>query len=160
MKSAIKVLLIVVGGLAIAFVLISLFFVSQISAVYPPLKEYQYPMSALGLQNLIFNIDKADTNLNCLISDTVGIPDDIAYHMDIRLKIEDVTYDFHIKYNDTKKFWSNSVNSELGLIDVYDSTHKIGGYRPKDNGVPILIDIFEKCLTAKLDAQVNGQTEN
>jgi hypothetical protein len=154
MKSIAKILLMIIGGIVLTIVGFGFYFASQISAAYPPLKEYNYPLTALKLQDIISEVDKADTNLNCIITDTVGPKDDLAYHMDIKMKKEGVNYSFHIKYEDDKKFWSNAVNSEIGLIEAFDSTHKVGGYQLKNNGVGNLVDLFEKEFTSKLETRL------
>jgi hypothetical protein len=151
MKSAIKITLIVICTFAVVVIGYGIYFVSQISAVYPPLKEYDFSVNAMELQAMIFEVDQADTNLYCTITDTIGLKDDRTYCMAIGFKKLGVNYGVRISYADHKKFLSNTINSELRLIGVYDSTNKLGGYLPEDNGVPKLIDVFEKEFVSKLE---------
>ena len=154
MKSAIKITLIMVGTFAIVLIGYGIYFASQISAVYPPLKEYDFSVNALKLQTAIFELDQVDTDLNCKITDTVGLENNRAYHMDIAFKKGGANYGAHILYEDDKKFLSKAINSELELIGVFDSTNKVGGYLSKDNGVPKLIGVFEKEFISKLEEKL------
>jgi len=125
----------------------------MISAVYPPLREYEYPVSALKLQSIIFETAQHDTSLLCNITDTTGAKGNFNYYMNIKLKKEGINYLFCINYNDKSKFWNNNQYSELGLVGVFDSTNHYGGYQMQDKGVEKLIDIFDKNFISQIETK-------
>lgn len=159
MRNIFDTLLVIFFVVAIIVGACFLYFASQFSATYTPLKKYNYKVSALDLQDVIFNLDKSDPTVDCIITDTVGVKGDQAYYMHLKKRRRGANYSFYIKYDDKKNFWSDSVNSEIKLNGAFDSEQGVGGYRIENIGVENLIKIFEKEFIDKLDKEMLVKVE-
>jgi len=118
------------------------YFVSQFSAVYPPIKEYKFQTKSADLRLAIIETLGNPEKFEYKFTDTVGTAQNgFAYYVDLRIKGQQMDYDYTFKYYDKK---GKSGISKIDLIGAFDKISKTGGYKTKDNDVPRLIDIFDK----------------
>lgn len=148
-----KILLISIVTICIVCTLAMVYFASQVSAVYDPLKKYSYSISSKSLKNELFNLAKENSHIICKIGDTTGSKkSDFSYYMDIKEVESNSVIHYTIRYEDDNSFWKTN-NSQLRLIGVFDSINKIGGFKVSDNGVPFLIKKFEQNILGKIPSQ-------
>jgi len=154
-KSLIFILIII--GIIVIFVLgIEIYFVSQFSAVYDPLKEFKFPVNAELLKTKIYEIVKNDSNFSCKNTDTIGsVRKGFTYYLDIRYHYKRNKLAFTVKYKNTKHIFSKKPTSELSLISVSDSMNKIVGYKNENQNIKNLVKIFEDSLVIKLKNKLN-----
>ena len=138
-------------ALSIAAVIIAvlawpIYFVSQFSATYPHLKDYEYPMTTRQLETVIIEILKSDSCFKYTITDSTGTKQDRNYYMTIEHKYNNDSLSYHITYSNNDKS-----NCNLGLVGVFDKTNKSGGYKDEDKDVEKLIGIFDQQLIDKLN---------
>lgn len=146
MKKGFLILLVITLILVIASRLIINYFVSNISAVYPPIKKYELQMSQSDFRQFI-NYNKHDTlDFEFNLTDSTGNKETGFYYY-VDCKIKNVGFDnlFNFKYykNETNNFIT------LNLIGAFNLSSNIGGYKMKDNGVPELTEIFENRFVEK-----------
>ena len=147
-----KPILIFFGIIITIIICICLYFVTGFSYTYPPLKEYNYSISADNLGKGLINLTKLQKSISIKFTDTTGSKESGQnYYMDIKIINVDTCYEYNIKYNHRKQFWRNSPSSEIDIIGAFDKTHKTGGYKMEDKDVKRLITIFEDKITSKIE---------
>lgn len=130
-----------------------IYFVSQFSAVYPPIKKYKFKTNVANLRLAITETLDNPDKYEYKFKDTVGNKENgFAYYVDLRIKNTQMDNDYTFKFYE---FQRPANNSSIDLIGAFDKINKTGGYKIKDNDVPRLIDLFDKefisDLTIKLD---------
>lgn len=132
----------------IVFLIIKMIYsVLQISAVYPPMKEYIFTMNTGELAKKIINVTNDDSNLNYTITDSTGTSkDDLNYYVDIYLKNDSTLYTFNFFYNKSGKG-----QSKINLVGAFDNTHLSGGYQNNSKAMQNLINIFEKKFIDRIN---------
>ncbi len=146
MKDRKIVIFCVLAAIVFSVVLIA-YFASQISAVYPPMKTYNFSLTTDQLRNKIINIANDDTNLSYKITDSTGTSkDDLNYYVDVYLKNNLTLYTFNIFYNK-----SDNKHSEINLVGAFDNIHKFGGYQNNSKEMQDLITIFENNFIYRIN---------
>ena len=137
------IFLIIIGG--------GLYFVSQISAVYPPIKVYEFHECASDLKiEIIKTLDNKD-KFEYKFTDIVGNKrNGYAYYVDLRIKGQQIDNNYTFKYYDKKRFLRNAIISKIDLIEAIDKIHGTGGYKIDDLDVIRLIGDFEKEFIDKI----------
>lgn len=126
------------------------YFASQVSATYPPLKEYPIDMTLNGFQYKI-RLLSADKNLNILREDKTGDGEvGYRYYRTVQLKIDSSEYRFDFNYELEKEYGETKPFINLRLIGAHDLSKNIGGSRANDKGVSQCVDVFEKNILTKL----------
>lgn len=129
------------------FIFKMVYSVLQISAVYPPMKEYIFSMNTGELAKKIINVANDDSNLNYKITDSTGTSkDDLNYYVDINIKNDSTLYTFNFFYNKSDKD-----QSKINLVGAFDKTHQYGGYENNGKDMQSLIDIFEKKFIDRIN---------
>jgi len=145
-KYGIVILIIVIVATGI---FLGIYFVSQVSAVYPPIKEYNFTLSVNDFEKKIIEIAEKEPNLNYFKQDTVGnLENGFAYYMEIVIKDKNTEIDYLVKYSDSKY---NQQHLELKLIHAFDKLNNIGGYHIEDAGVKKLLETFYKEIVLKIE---------
>ncbi|MEZ5083680.1 MAG: hypothetical protein R2750_09540 [Bacteroidales bacterium] len=143
---------ILIGTISVILICSGLYFVTQFSAVYPPMAKYHYSMNVMQLQKTIIDITNIQQNISYQLTDTVGSNENgFAYYMNVKIKDIDAEYEYTLKYNEEKKFWKQNTSSELDIISAFDNIHKTGGYKIEGKDVKKLIDIFENEIINKIE---------
>ena len=126
------------------------YFASQVSATYPPLKEYPIDMTLNRFEYKI-RLLSADKNLNILREPTTGDGEvGYRYHRTVQLKIDSSEYRFGFDYELERNYGETKPFINLRLIGAYDLSKNIGGSRENDKGVSQCVDVFEKNILTKL----------
>ncbi|MGN6352559.1 MAG: hypothetical protein ACTHLB_04175 [Parafilimonas sp.] len=134
-----RLILFCVLGIVAFWIIKIAYLILQISAINPPMKEYDFSLNANDLLNKIYNIDEADDNLDLKITDTTDtLENGFRYYVDVYLKSDATSYTFNLVYHQSGK-----EHSKIGLIGAFDNTHKSGGYQSNDKDIQNLIDTFE-----------------
>jgi hypothetical protein len=147
-----------IGLIAIGGGLFGLFayFAGAVSAVYDPLRSYNYPLSMDELKKGLAQTVRSNPDLTFNLTDSTGLgKGDPYYYADIFVKDAPVEYEFLIKYNKKSKWFDNKIKSEISLIGAFDRIHRTGGYRPEDKGIEKLINIFDERLIKELDKYIS-----
>ncbi|RYD90732.1 MAG: hypothetical protein EOP54_23525 [Sphingobacteriales bacterium] len=137
----------------ICFVSTCAYFVAGVSAVYPPIKTYEYFGSADQFDNAIRQF--ADKNTDVIVKDkeTIGNADNgYAIHMTLDAKdsTSNVSYNLKYEYADSK--------IKVYLIGLHDWINKKGGYKIGDAGVKELLNDFENRFLLRLKG--DGMKDN
>lgn len=151
----IKIIIITISIVVLAILIgCFVYFVSGVSAVSPPIKEYQY----LGSVNqLIAGMQKyATTNNNVTfkITDTVGSREKgYGIYMTVGIKNNghDITYRLMSESDDNNSI----VKTKVHLILAFDETAKTGGYQLSGKGVRPLVDSFDTSFLVDLKNKQN-----
>ena len=151
-QQIIKIVFIVAGLILTLLFFYGLYFVTQFSAVYDPLKSYTYSLTRNELKETLIQTTKEKSKLNFILTDSTGTDKkDLNYYADILIKTETEEYEFNILYKKKDSFWDKTVKSEISLIGVFDKVHKTGGYETNDPDVGKLINIFENEFLKELE---------
>lgn len=145
-----KILLIFIGVCIISGLVFLLYFASQFSAVYPPIKTYTYKTSASQLEHYITKVVDIDSNLSFRITDITGTEYPYRYYAELLVKEKKHNYKFNFSYENTNNFWNHNEHLNLNLLGAFDQTNKTGGYLIEEKGVGILIPVFERYFIKKL----------
>jgi hypothetical protein len=142
-----QVLIFCVLGVIAFYIIKMVYSVLQISAVYPPMKEYNLSLNTDELVNKMSNVGKNDINLNFKITDTTGTSKNgFKYYADVYLKNNKDSYTFNLFYNKSDK-----EHSKIGLVGAFDNSHKFGGYQNNGKDMQILINIFERKFIDRIN---------
>jgi hypothetical protein len=150
MKKSIFIILLFSASLiltAAAFI----YFVSGVSSVSRPIKQYE---CAGNIDQLISGIQKYTTqhpDVGFRITDTTGRPDDVAIYMTIEIKTG--TSDVEYRWECEQKTNGENTKTIIGLIEAYDKTHNTGGYIKDAKGVKKLVDFFDSSFVPVLKKQ-------
>lgn len=130
-----------------------LYFVSQFSATYPPIKEYSYNSEVVTIEQLIIKAINKDTNITYKKTETVGgINNNFAYYIDITIEDVNDTIKYDIKYGN----YDNSDGSYIKLIGAFDRRNNTGGYKIENEGVPELAELFEQRIINRLEEKAHN----
>ena len=151
MKKIYLVILIVFGGL--------LYFATQISATYPPIKEFEFETPVSNLKIAIIEALKDRNKFEYEFTDTVGSKENgYAYYIDLRIKGLKMDNYYTIRYEEDKKgFWNKTIISQIKLISAFDKIHNTGGCKPEDTDVAKMTAIFKSEFIDKIQTK---RTEN
>jgi len=147
MKKISIVILIVFGGL--------LYFATQISATYPPIKEYEFEIPVSDLRIAIKEALKERDKFEYEFTDTVGNKENgYAYYISLRIKGLKMDNYYTIKYEeDEKGFWNKTIISKIKLISAFDKIHNTGGCKSEDTDVAKMTTIFESKFIDKIQTK-------
>jgi hypothetical protein len=145
-----KTIISVIGVFIFGTIAWLLYFASQVSAVYPSIKSYDYNDVDYSLKQSIEEIVNRDSTLSFKITDVTGYDEPHKYYASFSVKKGINHYLFKINYETKTKFWGNDKYTDLALIGAYDETNKTGGYFKEDKGVSSMVIIFEEVLIKKL----------
>lgn len=148
MKNGYLILLIITLVLVLVSGLIVRTFVSNFSAVYPPIKKYNIQMTQSDFREIINTSKNKNINIDFKLTDSTGNKQ-IGFFYYVDCQIRNVSTDnlFNFKYykNETDEFIT------IDLIGAFDLESKTGGYKKKDIGVQELIELFENQFIEKLE---------
>jgi hypothetical protein len=148
-----KIFIIVVIFLLIV-VAAAIFFVGGISSVYDPIKKYEYHGSVEQLIQKINSYTSINHDILFEVEDTVGdIKNGLAFHYTVVIRANGNTSNYDLKVEEIDKVDHNK--SEISLVGAHDPTNKLGGYRPGDQGIKQLINIFENNFIRGLNNSQN-----
>jgi hypothetical protein len=129
-----------------------IYFATQVSATYDPLKTYQFPLTREELQEGLIKTVNANPNLSFHIKDTTGADkENLHYYADILMEGGTEKYEFSVSYNRKERLWDNNVRSEVSLIGVFDNVRSTGGYKKEDTDAEKLIKVFESQVINKIE---------
>jgi hypothetical protein len=146
-----KALLIAILIIAGFFGLFVIYFAGQVSAVYDPIKTYQFGLTREELRGQLFRVIKTQPHWTIKLTDSTGTDkNDLNYYCDIVFMDETSEYKYNINYKKESSFWDSKVKLEINLIGAFDVGQKTGGYKTEDTDVNRLTDIFEKEIIKRL----------
>lgn len=148
MKVILKYIIILVGSIFVLGFVSYIYFVTQFSAVYPPIKEYKFPTNVSGLRLAIIKTLDNHEKFEYQFTDTIGNMDNgFAYYIVLKIKDPQMDNEFTFKFFEPK---GQTNMSRIDLIGAFDRINNTGGYKIKENHVPHLVDIFDKEFIDKL----------
>jgi hypothetical protein len=132
-------LIVVVGIVLLGLISVWIYFVGGVSAVYPPIKKYEYVGTTNQLLLDIQQNNLSNTSIVSHITDTVGTKENgYAFYMSIEIKNNEMNVLYDIKCQE-----ENGEKTEIKLVSVNDRTNNIVGYQLEDKGVKALVKKFE-----------------
>lgn len=142
-------------GIGLSSVGYLLYFATQLSAVYDPIKTYKFSVSKDRIKVQLEQISISRPNITITFTDSIGTEKDGRdYHgdIDIRTMRNENAYAYHIIYKKAPSRNDNGTKSEIELISAVDYALKTQVYKIDDQGAERLIGIFEKEIIDKLRA--------
>lgn len=134
-----------------SFVLV-LFLVSQLSATYDPIKTYNSTLTCEDIREKLLNSFQSDSNLSFKLTDSTGTDtNNLNYYGTVVMKEGTEQYEYHLKYNQHRSYWSKQVRSKISLIGAFDPVRGTGGYQMSDPHVEELVVIFEKKVIERIE---------
>jgi hypothetical protein len=121
------------------------YFVSGISATYPPIREYDYPKSFSRFKKSMDQLVLTDKKLSYKITAANGS----NHYLTLKLTTDSNDFEYNIVYRKTD-YWIKKDITEIGLVGAFDKNKIIGGYHYKDRGVKRLVEVFEKEFIDRL----------
>lgn len=127
--------LIVVGG--------AVYFVSQFSAVYPPIEKYDYPESYPQFSQNLKTFSSANPEVTYSVTDTTGgRMNGYSYYLTVKTTHDSTYKEYNIAYK-IEENWFGTKKNKIYLIGTFDRLKRLGGYKMKENGVKDLVSAFE-----------------
>ena len=155
----ILIIVVVLTILCALYLTVGIYFASQLSSTYPPLKDYEYSVTARQMENVIFQIAKEDTSYRCQLTDSTGTELNRSYYFDITLKTGNANYLFYATLENKDKLWNNANYCNLGLVGAFDKTKNLGGYKNNREEIKNLVDLFEKTLIYRINLQIHNRAD-
>ncbi|MES2454176.1 MAG: hypothetical protein V4594_01485 [Bacteroidota bacterium] len=155
-----KTIIIVLGVLIFGVIAGLVYFASGISAVYPPIKSYDFDGVEYSIKQSIEEIVAGDSTLSFKMTDITGYEEPYKYYGSFSVKRGRHQYLFDIKYQTAAKFLGNDKYTELSLIRAFDESNKTGGYSKEDKNVSGMLILFEEVLIKKLIPNLDVSYDN
>lgn len=130
------------------FIAIFIYFVSGVSATYPPIKEYNYSGTTSQFISIFRQYAETNSNLIFKVTDTTG---NATNGHAIYLEIEMSNVEYTLKCIEDK---SDTRNTAIWLVGAIDKSRNVGGYSKEAEGVEALVDVFDKDILASLKAKM------
>jgi hypothetical protein len=131
------------GVLVIAYLL---YFATQLSGTYVPIKSYNFTMSSRELHQELTKVIEANSSWTFQITDTTGTDNTgRTFHAEVKFKDGSNELSYSVKYND-----EDTGTSSLSVVGAFDHIKKSGGYKNGDDDVERLIRVFETQFVDKL----------
>ncbi len=152
MKNKIKKILLPVSVTIVLLIIGTyIFIVSQLTAVYPPVKEYILTATVPGLKRKMLDLFKDKVKYTHVFTDTTGDNETgYAYYGDLRIDTHNKKYEYQYKYLQNAGVWRTEGTSKIELIGAFNLTDSLGGYKKEDEGMKDLVEIFDKEFIEKL----------
>ena len=148
------VIVILIIGVIGAGIFYGLYFVTQFSAVFPPIKTYEFTTDVNGFESTITNYIENSPRVTYQKTDTVGnVKNGFAYYMKINLIEQNIEY--LIKYENSNSLNGNIQHSEIKLIHIFDKNRNEVGYKIKDEGVLELLELFESEIVVNIELKTS-----
>ncbi|MBB6610119.1 hypothetical protein H7F15_03630 [Pontibacter sp. Tf4] len=139
-------------GFVVVILLWMIYFATQLSATYAPLKSYRFSMTTEELQERLFQVVDTNPNMTLNLSDSTGTDkENRHYHADILIKGETEEYEFSISYYTKDGLWKNNDKSVVSLVGAFDRVNRTGGYKIDNTDIEKLITVFENQVINKID---------
>lgn len=141
-----KIIIFALGVALLTGVATCIYFVGNVSAILPSIKEYEYQGNANQLMAKFKLFASIKSNLTFRVGETLCNKSN-GYAYDITLKIKDQSDDllYELKFEEI-----NSIKTKVLLIGAHDLTNNTGGYGIKAVGINILLDKFESKILSPL----------
>ena len=140
----------IVIGLAVATFAYLIYFATQVSAVYDPVKIYQLGLTENEVYTQLTKISEQKPNLKIVFPDSIGSEEEGRdYHCDMNFKDTTNEYAFHFIYKRNNHDDKN-LKSEIKLINAIDYGLKIEVHDIDHKEASRLVSIFEKEIINKL----------
>jgi hypothetical protein len=144
-------------GLAVTTLVYLIYFATQMSAVYDPVKTYQIGLTENEVYTQLTKISQLKPNLKIIFSDSIGTDEEGRdYHCDMTFKDTTNEYAFHFIYKRNNHDDEN-IESEIELISAIDYGLKIDVHDIDHKEASKLVSIFEKEITNKLGGTNTGR---
>lgn len=139
-------------GFGVVIFIWLIYFATQLSATYDPIKSYQYSMTREELQERLFKTVSSYPNMTLHLKDTTGTDKEyLHYYADILVEGGSENYMFTISFYKKDSPWEDSFKSEVSLIGAFDRVKRTGGYKVEDPDVEKLIAVFESRIISKIN---------
>jgi hypothetical protein len=139
-------------GFGVVIFIWLIYFATQLSTTYDPIKSYQYSMSMEEVQERLFKAVSSNSNMTLHLKDTTGTDKEyLHYYADILVEGGSENYMFTISFYKKDSPWDDSLKSEVSLIGAFDRVRSTGGYKMEDADVEKLIAVFENRVINKID---------
>ncbi|WP_428330298.1 hypothetical protein [Mucilaginibacter sp.] len=138
-----KIILITVTLVFIGLIIVFIRFVTGVTSISEPIRQYKYSGSLNQLVSCIKKYTLTDQNVSFEITDTTGnIKNGYAVYITIYLKddLHNIEYGLKCKENNSN---SGSINTIIKLVKAYDKSNNTGGYYIDGKGVKPLVNTFE-----------------
>ncbi|HEX8376295.1 MAG TPA: hypothetical protein VF602_00655 [Pedobacter sp.] len=120
------------------------YFVSQFTAVYPPIRKFEYSKSVNYFNNDLRTLTSKRSNISYQLTDTTGSEENgYAHYFNIQVSSPQKNNEFNVAFK-TEENWKGDKKNTICLIGVYDKINKIGGYSKESKGIDRLAKAFEK----------------
>lgn len=140
------IIAIILGGVALAIGSI-IYFVSGVSATYPPIKVYQLTENVSQSVNIIQGFVSKKPGMKFSITDTTGTKEE-GYAYYATLRIND-SLEYSLKFEDKDGSSSFGVTN-MALILAYNNVTIRGGYSKQAKGVTSIICHFDDLVINSL----------
>ena len=134
MKKMFVITLVVIGTILL---LIPIYFISEVSSVIPPIKEYSYTGS---VEQFISNISK-NPKLQVKIIDTVGDKQS-GFAVYVEIQHSEKTYQLKCQEDYLKEHYISNIR----LISAFNFERREGGYTHDSKGMGDLLNDFESVV--------------
>ena len=144
-----KTLIIIIGLAIVSVVGVFVYFVAGISAVYPPIKKYQFTGSVDQLLSGIRHYTSTNPNVTLKITDTTGnMTNGYAFYMDVEIKESKRVLLYNLKCEKDGDDGSKTLIDLIGVFNERD--YKTGGYSIKGIEVNNMANDFENNFLPSL----------
>lgn len=150
-----KGLKIMMIGLVIFAVVYIIYFATQMSATYPPLKTYDYGLTYDELYQKLANVNSSNPAWTFMITDSTGEVDNRRYYCQLYKRTPTDSLTFNIFFQKTDRLFDKRMKSEIGLVRAWDNIQWKGGYKMDDPEVEALVILFEDDIISKLQSNTS-----
>ena len=120
------------------------YFVSQFTAVYPPIRKFEYSKSVTDFNNDLRILTSKRTNISYQLTDTTGNKETgYAYYFNIKVIGSEKNNEFNLAFK-TEENWKGDKKNTISLVGAYDVIHNVGGYSKESEGIDRLAKAFEQ----------------
>lgn len=148
-----KIVIIPISLALICVIGFFIYFVSGVSATYPPIREYEYMGTTSQLIDGLRKYASTDSDVVFKVTDTTGYKKTgYAIYMDI--KTGNIKYGLKCEEQNAE---GNLRKVNISLVEALDTAQLIGGYSKGAKGIDALVDNFNSTILKALKNNQNIQ---
>lgn len=146
-----KELLIVVVTITflIGFIAIFIYFVTGVSATYPPIRKYSYSGTPDELIGGLRKYSSSIPDVTFKVTDTTGdVNNNCAFYVSIAVRNVEFTLKCEEHYS------NDEGNTLVMLVGIYDRIRNVGGYSRDAEEIDVLVDRFLTDVLTPLKTEI------
>ncbi|WP_207429517.1 hypothetical protein [Pedobacter sp. SYSU D00535] len=126
------------------------YFVSQFTSVYPPIRKFEYSKNVTDFHNDLRTLISTRPNISFQLTDTTGTEENgYVYYYNIKVIDSKKSNEFNVAFK-TEENWKGDRKNTICLVGAYDRIHKVGGYSKESKGIDRLAKAFEQDVYEEL----------